>query len=486
MPVNFQTPPIFHSTHAVHPKLLRSVYTSTFPNSDPCCPLQSVMEVTIEDSLAKLITTAVPESRVQSLQATASPGLHRIYRALTRDGAIIQCSLPQPPNRRMLRCEYGSIRSEATILQWLSGLCEEQPESGSSKLTMVDTEDKNEVRNRIRAQAILEYLPGLLDHGMAGTMHQLQYNVLVPRPGRVLSTIGSSLTAAARKSADFQIGQMLRRISLLHSPTFCFGNAEAVLPPVPQRSTPEQRRASVLGSRETFTSWSDAFGEMLHSAIQDAQASQITASYDSIRRCLHRFAHALDAVIEPRLVLMDAGLDQNVLVVMQEADSDNFDTSDNESGASEKSKESDGSDSSGSAATQLKVTGLREWIKPVFGDPLLNIRLSQTNSEHVVHGFSTPLADTLDDMKEVSESLSQNRQYVQMRLNLYRVYHALNAISVEYIRRDDDSDPRELRARKALVEAVRELEALDEAEASKRRCRLIEVVPSKRQRTLSP
>ncbi|OAA41618.1 hypothetical protein BBO_05604 [Beauveria brongniartii RCEF 3172] len=225
---------------------------------------------------------------------------------------------------------------------------------------------------------------------------------------------------------------------------------------------------------------------MLHSAIQDAQASQITASYDSIRRCLHRFAHALDAVIEPRLVLIDAGLDQNVLVAMQEADGDNSDMSDNESGASEKSNDSDSSDSSSNAATQIKVTGLREWIKPIFGDPLLNIRLSQTNSEHVVLGFSTPLADTLDDMKEVSESLSQNRQYAQIRLNLYRVYHALNAISVEYIRRDDDSDPRELRARKALVEAVRELEALDEAEASKRRRQLLEVATSKRQRTLNP
>ncbi len=441
---------------------------------------------TIENSLKKVITNAVPGTQVRSLQASASPGLHQVYRATTHDGASIQCSLPLSPNRRVLRCEYGSIRSEAAILQWLFGLRERAPEVGSSKVISVDFEDKKELRNKIRAHAISRYLPKLLEHGVAGTMQRLQYNIIAPCPGRVLSTLDFALTAEDRRSVDFEIGQMLRSISLLRSPTSRFGNAENMLPPVPQRSNCEQRQASVQASSETFTRWSDAFGEMLHCAIQDAQSNQITASYDSIRRFLSRFTHVLDTVVEPRLVLVDAGLDKNVLVAMQEVESNNPVPSGNGSDTSEVSESTGIIDSSPSMAPGIRVTGVREWVKAIFGDPLLSIMLCQAPSEYLMSGFCTSLADTLDDMDEVSESLSQNRQHVQIRLNLYRIYHALNAISVEYIRRDDDSDPRELRARKALVEAVRELDTFDEAETSKRRHRRLEVAPSKRARTLSP
>lgn len=487
MPTNFHMQLLYDNIHAVYPEPRRLDHFSTFSNSKHRCPQQSVMEVTkFEDSLKTVIANAVPRAQLQSLQAIPSPGLHRVYRATTQDGAVIQCSLPPSPNRRMLRCEYGSIRSEAAILQWLSCFCEARPKPHSSKSTAVDFEDKKELRNRIRAQASSMYLPKLLEHGSAGAMQRLQYNVIAPCPGRVLSNLGSPLTAADRGSVDFQIGQMLRGISLLRSPTSRFGNAESILPPVPLRSNSEQRRASVQASSETFTRWSDAFSEMLNSAIQDAQANQITASYDSIRRFLRRFSHILDTVVEPRLVLVDAGLDKNVLVAMPEAENDGSDTPDSGSDASEESQSSRSSDVLPSIARSIKVTGLREWVKAIFGDPLLSIMLCQAPSEHLVSGFCTSLADTLDDMDEVSECLAQNRQHIQIRMNLYRIYHALNAISVEYIRRDADSDPRELRARKSLVEAVRELEVFDEAETSKRRRRRLEVAPSKRGRTLSP
>ncbi|KAJ3499783.1 hypothetical protein NLG97_g45 [Lecanicillium saksenae] len=441
----------------------------------------------IEESLEKVITKAIPGTQIQSLRAIASPGLHQVYWATLRDGGVILCSLPQSRNRRVLRCEYGSIRSEATILQWLSSLCGGRPKLGSSKSPAFDFEDKKELRNRLRAQALSNYLPNLLEHGTIGSMQRLQYNVISTRPGEVLASLRPPLTAAQRASVDFQIGQMLRAISLIRSPTFQFGNAETILPPVPERSSWEQRRrASVQMASESFTRWSDAFGELLNGAIQDAQSNQITASYDSIRRFHRRFAHALDAVVEPRLVLIDAGMERNVLVSLQESESGTCDTSDGDSDFSNKSGTSDKSDPPICQVPRAKVAGLREWTKPIFGDPLLSVVLCQTPSKNIVQGFSSPLVDTLDDMDEIAEGLSQKRQYSQIRLNLYRVYHALNAISIEYIRRDDGSDPRELRARKALVDAIRELEVLEEAETSKRRRRRLEVAPSKRPRTSSP
>ncbi|KAJ6788868.1 hypothetical protein PWT90_00078 [Aphanocladium album] len=446
------------------------------------------MEVkTIEESLGKVITNAVPGTQIRSLHAIASPGLHQFYRATLHDGAVILCSLPLSRNRRMLRCEYGSVRSEAAILQWLTWLCEGRPRLGSSKSPVVDFEDKKELRNRLRAQALSNYLPKLLDHGTAGSMQRLQYNVISPSPGKVLTSLSSPLTAAERSSVDFQIGQMLRAISLIRSPTSQFGSAETIVPPVPERSSMEQRRDSVQTIGESFTRWSDAFGELLHSAIQDAQACQITASYDRMRRFHRRFTHVLDAVVEPRLVLVDAGLDKNVLVSVQKSESDGSHASDSDISSSNKSSSSGRSDTSSRKASDAKVTGLREWVKPIFGDPLLSAVLCQsTLSKHVVQGFCSPLVDTLDDMDEVAEGLSQKRQYPQIRLNLYRIYHALNAISIEYIRRDDGSDPRELRARKTLVDALQELEVLDEVETSKRRRRRLELAPSKRPRISSP
>ncbi|EGX96572.1 hypothetical protein CCM_01229 [Cordyceps militaris CM01] len=487
MPASSHIEPIYDTIHSVYPGRPRLVLGSTFSISNSRRLQHIVMEeTTVEDSLKRVILGALPKTRVQSVQATAAAGLHRIYRATTQDGGIIQCSLPPSPNRLILRCEYGSIRSEAAVLQWLSWLGKGRPESDSPKSKTVDfEEDKKEARNRIRVDAISEYLPKLLDHGVSGSLHPLQYNVILPRPGRLLSMLAIPLTAAERRSIDFQIGQMLRGMSLLRSPASRFGNAENMLPPAPQRSSSAQCRASLQAPSESFTKWSDAFGHMLQSAIQDAQANQITASYDSIRRLLHRFTHVLDGVLEPRLVFVDAGLDKNVLVAMQEAESDEPGTSESDNVTADELDSSE-SESSGSAATPVKVTGLREWIKPVFGDPLMSVIFCQAPSESLLRGFCTSLPDTLDDMDEVSESLCQKRQHAQIRLNLYRIYHALNAISVEYIRRDVDSDPRELRARKALVEAVRELEALDEAETSKRRRRCLEVTSSKRHKTLSP
>ncbi|OAA73787.1 hypothetical protein ISF_00688 [Cordyceps fumosorosea ARSEF 2679] len=478
------------------------------------------MEVeTIETALKRVIRSAIPGTHVLSLQVTAAPGLHRIYRATTQAGAVLQCSLPPSPNRRLLRCECGSVRSEAATLQWLSQLCNNgqhpEGESSSPHKSAANTaadfeEDKKEARNYIRAGAVAEYLPRLLDHGVmvAGAaavapMHRLQYNIMAPRPGRVLSTLSTPLTPAERRSVDFQVGQMLRGLSLLRSPTSRFGHAEGMMPPVPQRSSSEQRGASVQASRETFARWSDAFASMLHEAIQDAQVNQITAAYDSIRRLLRRFAPVLDGVVEPRLVLVDAGLDKNVLVAMQKAeDGDPDDGDEKDSSVEDEEMEVDGSNNSGGSsssssntAAALKVTGLREWVKPVFGDPLLSITLCREPSEALVRGLCTPLADTLDDdTDEAYQGLAQDEgdcpRRVQVRMHLYRIYHALNAISAEYVHRDEGSDPRELRARKVLVEAVRALETVeeeaDESAASKRRRRYLQDASSKRQRTLSP
>lgn len=445
---------------------------------------------TIEESLKKLISAAVPRSKVQKVEPIKSFGLHKLYRAIVRDGVSILCSLSPPPSRRILRCEYTSIKSEAVIIHWLSSLRENKFYSGSPESSDDDIEDDKEQQNYMRAKAVTKYIPTLVEYGLSTAFKQLPYNLTYPSPGIAVAALSSPLTSAERRSVDFQLGQLLRAISLLRSPTSRFGTAESILPPVPERSNSSQRQNSIQNTVETFTKWSDAFGNLLNGAIQDAQASQITAAYDSIRRLYRRFSFVLDTILEPRLVIIDAGLDSNILVSERSRGDDSDDTSEDDD--SEKNDSSDDSDSSSSSENSsdlkcsIKVTGLREWTKAIFGDPLMSVAFSRDPSKNLIQGFRTRLEGALDDLDDVSESRSREKRAMQIRLNLYRVYHALNAISVEYIRRDGGSDPRELKARKALVEAVRELEAFEEHETSKRRLPRIEAALSKKPRTASP
>lgn len=447
----------------------------------------NVNVATTEDSLKSIISNAVPDARVRNLARMLSPGLHQIYRATIHDGTIILCSLPPSQNRRILRCEYASIRSEAAVLHWLSGLCERKLDSSFPNSAAADFEVKRERRNSSRAKIVSNYCPRLLEHGFALMFHQTPYNITLARPGVVISTLSSPLPTAERRVVDFQIGQMIRAMSLLQSPTSRFGNAASIVPPAPETWNWAQHRTSIRSSSETFTKWSDAFGDMLNSAIQDAQANQITASYDSIRRLQRCFANILDAVVEPRFVLLDAGLDTNVLVSFtsnneaQEVDSDKA-SEDASSSPDERNSPDDNVGSVGGTST-IMVTGVRECIKGVFGDPLISSVFSWRPSKYLLHGYGTRLADTLEDTNDVYESMAQNQRHVQVRLSLYRIYHALNAISVEYIRRDEGSDPRELEARKALVESIRELDLLEEHETAKRPRTPTEAASFKRART---
>ncbi|KAJ2983990.1 hypothetical protein NQ176_g305 [Zarea fungicola] len=319
---------------------------------------------------------------------------------------------------------------------------------------------------------------------------RIPYNITLARPGVVISMLSSPLPTAKRRVVDFQIGQMIRTMALLQSPTSRFGNAASMLPPAPETWNWAQHRPSIRNSSETFTKWSDAFDDMLTSAIQDAQANQITASYDSIRRLQRRFANILDAVVEPRFVLLDAGLDTNVLVSftsnseVQEADSDK--ASEDKSWSPDERNCTDDEVGSVGGTSNIMVTGVRECTKGVFGDPLISSVFSWRPSKHLLSGFGTRLADTLEDINDEFETIAKTQRHVQIRMNLYRIYHALNAISVEYVRRDEGSDPRELKARKALVESIRELDLLEEHETAKRSWTPMEAASFKRARTKSP
>ncbi len=428
---------------------------------------------TIKDNIKGIVNDAVPGVTVTNVEAMEFHGLHQMYVASTHDETRFICSLPPLPNRRVLKCEYTSIRAEAALLQWITSLGEKQYSESSPKLHCAAASDDNvELKSESQAHLLSKFVPKLVEYGSTALPHRISYNIVTCLPGQTISTLSNPLNVLERRSVSFQVGQLIRRISFLSSPTGRYGNAESMMPPVPAKSNWAQRRTVAQHSSMTYTRWSEAFADMVNVAIKDAQINHITASYEGIRRSLRRHTSVLDLVTEPRLVIIDAGLDHTVLI--RRIQESNLEPNHDKIGTFS-TKES--------FVSTVQVTGVREWIKSVFGDPLLAAAFCSNQKESIFEGFNQPSDSIPSSCDEASDSLPNCSHDVRIRLLLYQMYHALNAITVEYLRRDNGSDPREMQARKALLEALRGLDSIEDLEVLKRPRDQIEASPAKRVKT---
>ena len=420
----------------------------------------------VKDSIKNIVSAAVPDITIDKVEAIVSKGLHQMYIATSQSSTQFTCSLSPLPNRRVLRCEYTSIRAEAALLQWIASVGERGFSTSSpSSLSSTDSDDGREEDWRTQVQQLSRFAPKLVEYGSAALPHRTSYNITTCLPGNTISTLSNPLTEPERRSVNFQVGQLIRRISLLVSPTGRFGNAESIMPPVPAKSNWAQKRTVVQHPSVTYARWSEAFTDMLNGAIRDAQSNHITASYDGIRRCLRRFSPILDLVREPRLIIMDAGLDHTLLV--RRLLSENQEPSESEN----------------RALSSIQVTGMLEWIKSFFGDPLIALVFAQEDRADIFEGFNKPLSHTTTLRDGNLKPTLECSKEVQIKLLLYQVYHSLNAITAEYLRRDGGSDPREMRARKRLLEAIRQLDSIQDMDVPKRRQYLSEASSAKRQKT---
>lgn len=426
---------------------------------------------TTKENVENILADALPDVTITQVESITPIGLHQMYVATAHDEARFLCSLSMP-NRRVLKCEHTSIREEAAILQWIANLAETQPCEELSTSRDTTSSSDNDGLWEARARKLLPYVPRLIEYGSTTLPSRASYNIVTCLPGQAISTLPNPLTDFERRSVNFQVGQLIRRVSLLCSPTGRYGKAEGIMPPVPAKSNWAQRRTVAQHSSVTYTRWSEAFADMVTEAIKDAQINHITASYEGIRRCLKRYSSSLDTVTEPRLVIIDGGLDHTVLVCR---------TPNHSLEPNDCKTESLSTNEPATAAIQ--VTGLREWIKGVFGDPLLAAVFCSKYKESIFEGFDEPLDGLPRSCDEISESSIEHSFDIRIRLLLYQIYHSLNAITVEYLRRDSGSDPREMQARKTLLAAIRKLESIEELEALKRRRGRAEASPAKRVKT---
>ncbi|KPM40195.1 hypothetical protein AK830_g6379 [Neonectria ditissima] len=461
-----------------------------------------------------LLSGFSPGLSVQELEAVPSARLQLLYNVKVSDGPSLLFALPPPAVMRLLRSEKSSIGSEAAVLKWLSGLIKgkKTPVAAVSRDAVVAAKALGESPGSQSApNPLSEYLPVLVRHESGG--RAVEYNLSRPPRGVAISSLARPLTRRQRRMVDFQIGQLLRRISKQSSPTRRFGIAADVLS-VPPSSCQPQRLEGGLHTTRGADSWSVAFHALLESVLRDGEDLAIMISYGTIRRHFDRFEHLLDAVTQPHLVVVDVGDDINTLVsrssetgqrVVSHADGVSGKWQDSKgarrapfrSGTSkipaDNPTESDETDSEDEEAhnavaenqgkRQIEVTGLRQWANCIFGDPLIASVFSKLPSRDFWHGFDRPLPEDGEDSANSSSSIVEDEPNAHIRLLLYECYHAVVAVVREFYRPQTDSSKRELAARKQLGSVLARLDELDDLGRPRRRRPSGEMSPAKRPRS---
>ncbi|CEJ93416.1 hypothetical protein VHEMI09008 [[Torrubiella] hemipterigena] len=427
--------------------------------------MNAVNPNTVEDYIRKIISSYISEARVQDITRVPSAGYLDTYVATMTNNAQVAFSLSR--RIRHIRSEQGPLRAEAAFLQWLEFLYNETISEDVNNIedhaVHADTDGLPDVRHQVRC--IWKYVPKLLEHNLEFMPDPTPYTITTAQIGQTIVTLEPGLTFTERKSVDFQIGQLLRRISLLPSPTNRFGFGESIVPPIQTRSIPRRQEAVVEMTRTSYPRWSEFFTHLLQNATRDAEALGINIPITSIERCMKRFSKILDIGVEPSLVIFDAGLDKNVLVRRVPA------TTEKSSrkrriiqpqlpGKGSRSKNDPTSDITKTSEFTIEVTGLREWSNVIFGDPLFAYAFSNEPSPELVNGFNAQIRDLEPGVLDCIGSPVKDTTYAATRLVLYQMYHAAAGVVREFISREPKAYERELENRKKLMIAVRHMDTL--------------------------
>lgn len=431
----------------------------------------------------------------ERLDAVPSNRLHTHVLAKSSTEANLLLSFA-PRNARRLRVESSSVRAEATLLQWLSDVAYSDtdstaPQSHKQQRSSVDQSEPSGLGIHTHRSTLQDYLPEFIKLYVGQSSHD---EVLVRRPinGILLSMLPGPLSDTCRKGIDFQIGLLLRRISLQRSPTGRFGLTSTVLAS-PRHADPtllSRTKASAVNS--TYETWSAAFLSLLESILRDAEDVAISVPYEKIRYHATRFRRVLDDVTRPALVIVDAGENFNTLVGSSLKGSPLASQLDTQSSNRSPSPKHEGDtpealtprpplqpgetqaqgpfvgeavpeeNETKGRETSLQVVGMRDLHNSIFGDPLFASVLSSREGAHIWEGFTSyDTAADSDRLSHQSYDLGHQSTTGARRL-LYECYHALCAIVTEYYRRRSDSDEREMPARKRLVQVLAKLDGLDD------------------------
>lgn len=459
-------------------------------------------------SVRTLLNAAWPRlvlDRMLVVPVPALPWLQRIYELRvplpsgyrTAGGThdMLVLVLAPPSMLRLLRSEQWIVKSEAIVVKWIRGML---VVGGSAKATKAAECDYEEACPACKGAAsdphpfrfheetllkdtdLLRLLPALIDHSQSAKELGSAYNILSQLNGLSLSSLPRCLSIPERKHVDFQAGRLMRRLSLLRSPSGKFGPAISVLYPT---ATAQSRAGGSMESPGGMDSWSLAFHAMLEGILRDAEDMAVTVPYQTIRRHFRRLGHHLDAIAVPRLVILDAAHDSNIMVerlppghsdgrmtaktsALQGRLEDSDDSGPEEAGPRGQGRENNSS---------IQVTGLRNWSNCIFADPLMAMVFSERPSRDFLHGFSgrrpgqpkdnhldaEEVCGYFDSFPSVYGDVVECPEEARVRLLFYQCYHATVAVVKEFYRPRSDSTSREFAARKLLSAVLARLEDIE-------------------------
>ncbi|OCL11950.1 hypothetical protein AOQ84DRAFT_171479 [Glonium stellatum] len=215
-------------------------------------------------SVQKLVRHVLRSSRVTVQQVERLQGrLHQVYLVRIADGGMLMLKCPPPFNTRLLRHEQRGIDTEAKIVELLAA---------NTQLPV----------------------PHCIRHDPQGGSFGSPYLMLSYIPGIALAEIAPRLSPSERRVVDHTLGAYVRNIASLTAPRF--GTTHRVL--------------SGTGS----ATWREAFLSLLESVLRDAEDMLVSIPYDSIRYYVAWHGYLLEEITQARLVPLDVGGPENVLV----------------------------------------------------------------------------------------------------------------------------------------------------------------------------
>lgn len=472
------------------------------------------------EAVREKLGTAVPSDvTVEKVQPVSSLRPQRIYQVDLSDGSSLHLVASPYSKWRPLRSDQGMVLSETVAVKWIKERAQQKfppLQSPASAASGKIVEEEGDDDDQAGEENFGELIPTIFHHDQDASGLRDWYTFYAPAKGTPLALLSPPLSPEDRDAdsgIDFQVGRFCRRLATLTSPTGRFGPVAATIPMSYNKpgngdnvssASFHQRQQQQLGAGGLFSTvgtaaWSVAFHSMLEGALRDGEDMAVVLSYATIRRHFRRLGHLLDEVTTPRLVVVDAGDESNILV-----------------------KEARREQSEG-GKKQWKFAGLRDWSSCVFGDPLLGSVFSnpeqQPPSSAFLRGFNddgssgstavgTPstsvgqsslspssspaspppasASNTSAYPRNLNRSVIEDVQGAWVRLLLYQVFHAVTRIVAEFYRPRGDGGARELEARRKLNRVLAKLaEVPDDVRKKKKHARPSgEMSPAKRLREL--
>ncbi|KAK3391601.1 hypothetical protein B0T20DRAFT_83633 [Sordaria brevicollis] len=327
-----------------------------------------------EQSVQAALSGIVPSHvTVHSLRPIASLRPQRIFEVNLSDGKTVLLSLTPQALFRLLRHEQSILASEAATVRWLR---EAIARNHSTRLTY---------------PILQRFLPTLLHASSHGPVELgSAYNVFEHQHGVPIALLPSPPSSLERQRLDKHLGQLYRSLSSITSPSGRFGPVAAVVPKFPGMELGDKSAGFGEGglmAADGAKNWSTAFQSLLEGILRDGEDMAVTMAYSPIRRHFRRFAHLLNEVKVPRLVVVDLADDTNTLVSVERATKPastngyvNYMAAPQPTTTSSENMDIE---------RQLTPSGLQDWSNCVFGDPLLATVFSDGVSESFMEGFET-------------------------------------------------------------------------------------------------